>query len=108
MRPDETPKDEQDEVEGKLNAASADAGQESDFDDEDNELVVEDTDDGGAEVDMGEDDEEPDTGFYDNLAFDLPQGLLDSIGLDLCEKIDFDMRSPENADKMYAEGLKRT
>lgn len=103
MDPQLSPEDEQEEPKDEHDSISEDAEGDSD------EFEVEDTEEGGAFVDMGEDEEDlEESGFYDNLAFELPESLLDEIALDLSEKIEYDMRSREMHDKMYAEGIKRT
>lgn len=74
---------------------------------------VEDTDDGGAIVKLGPDDEDAvESEFYDNLltAADVPisQSFLDKLASDLIEAVDLDSESREGRDKQYEEGLRRT
>jgi hypothetical protein len=73
----------------------------------------EDTEDGGAVVDLDEAEEgsEPnaaDSGFYDNLAMTLDQAKLDKIANDLIEKVKFDEAARKKRDERYAEGIRRT
>lgn len=73
---------------------------------------VEDTEDGGANVMM--DDQRPsvavagDNDFYRNLVFDVPEGELDSLALDLLDQFKWDKEARTKKEKQYAEGLKRT
>lgn len=71
---------------------------------------VEDTDDGGAIVALDEDT--PATAdqndFYKNLAADLDQNELNTLALDLIEKIDYDKECRKERDKQQEEAIKRT
>jgi hypothetical protein len=75
---------------------------------------VEETDDGGAIVKIGPDDETQmvESEFYANLleAPDVPisQSFLDKLAGDLIEAVDLDIESREGRDKQYEEGLRRT
>lgn len=72
---------------------------------------VTDTDDGGAIVKLDEKPSEPpvDEGsFYDNLALTLPEHILERLGSELKEKIDYDKECREERDKQQAEAIKRT
>lgn len=74
---------------------------------------IEDTDDGGAIVKIGPDDENAlESAFYDNLLeaqdVPIPQSFLDKLASDLIEAIDLDIESREGRDKQYEEGLRRT
>lgn len=75
---------------------------------------VEDTDDGGAIVKIGPDEEEAavETDFYGNLLeardVSIPQSFLDKLASDLIEAVDADIESREGRDKQYEEGLRRT
>lgn len=102
----------QDDVAATLDARSVNSSSSSNDDDQAPRFTVEDEGvAGGAWLEEeGEEEDLPadETGFYDNLAFELSQGDLDRIGMDLLEKIDYDNQSWEGHDKMYAEGIKRT
>jgi hypothetical protein len=74
---------------------------------------VEDTEDGGAIVKIGpDDDEQADSSFYDNLLLaqdvKIDQTFLDKLATDLIESIDQDIKSREGRDKQYEEGIRRT
>ena len=71
---------------------------------------VEDTDDGGAIVNMDEDVEAPvdESDFYANLADELDQGDLEAITLELIQKIDYDKDSRKERDKQQEEAIRRT
>lgn len=86
------------------------AGEVLDYDEDVSD--VEDTDDGGAIIRMGEpDDAEPNPEFYANLLIDgpdIPQTFLDKLASDLIESVDLDIQSREGRDKQYEEGIRRT
>lgn len=70
---------------------------------------LEEGEEGETIVDMQEDTGPVDEGdFYDNLVFRISEKMLDDIGRDLLEKIDYDKKSREKRDKLYEEGIKRT
>jgi hypothetical protein len=72
---------------------------------------IEETDDGGAIVKLKEPVESApaaETGFYDNLAGEIPGPELDKLALQLKEKIDQDIKDREDRDKQQAEAIKRT
>lgn len=74
---------------------------------------VEDTEDGGAIVKIGPDDESVmESEFYSNLLeaqdVPIPQSFLDKLASDLIEAVDLDIESREGRDKQYEEGLRRT
>lgn len=73
---------------------------------------VEDTDDGGAIVDMGDEGtKEPadEDDFYRNLAEkDLEETDLEQIALELIQKIDYDKDSRKERDKQQEEAIRRT
>lgn len=75
---------------------------------------VEDTEDGGAIVKIGPDDETAmeESEFYVNLVeaqdVPIPQSFLDKLASDLIEAVDLDIESREGRDKQYEEGLRRT
>src|SRR5687767_12786483 len=71
---------------------------------------VEDTEDGGAIVKIGPDDETAavESEFYSNLLeaqdVPIPQSFLDKLASDLIEAVDLDIESREGRDKQYEEG----
>jgi hypothetical protein len=70
---------------------------------------VQDTDDGGAIVTMSQQREvAEEQDFYANIADDIDQNELQSICLELLQKIEYDKKSRERRDKQYEEGLRRT
>lgn len=79
------------------------------FDDEEGE-GVEDTDDGGAIVQMDEDTPTPadESDFYRNLAEELDDTDLDAVALELVQKIDYDKDSRKERDKQQEEAIRRT
>jgi hypothetical protein len=76
------------------------------------EIVITETEDGGAYVDMpGEERNEQlptDTSFYSNLAEVLPDTVRSTIATDLLRRIDDDMEARKKHDEAYEEGIKRT
>jgi hypothetical protein len=67
--------------------------------------------DGSAVVDLTEQDEdgaEKEQEFYANLAEHTNDSELQSIAMDLLDKIDIDKDSRKQRDEKYAEGLRRT
>ena len=70
---------------------------------------VEDTEDGGAIIKMGEDPgEEVNREFYENIVENFPESDLDTLATRLMEDIDRDKKSRERRDKDYEEAIKRT
>ena len=71
---------------------------------------VEDTDDGGAIVQMDEDTPTPadESEFYRNLADDLEDNELEAVALELVTKIDYDKDSRKERDKQQADAIRRT
>jgi len=80
-------------------------GEYIDLDDED--VDVEDTDDGGALVTVG-DRRQRSEDFYANLAEDMPEGELDRLATYFTDLIERDRQSRKRRDEQYAEGLRRT
>lgn len=71
---------------------------------------VEDTDDGGAIVEVEDDVPEPadESDFYRNLADEIDEGTLEQIALELIQKIDYDKDSRKERDKQQEEAIRRT
>lgn len=69
---------------------------------------VEDTDDGGAIVHMGDDTAPEDSDFYANLAEDIPDSELSKLALSLLELLDKDRSARKRRDEQYQEGIRRT
>ncbi len=70
---------------------------------------VEDTDDGGAIVRIGEEEEEAQVkDFYANIAEDFPEHELHKLSSTLFQDIERDKKSREKRDKQYEEAIKRT
>lgn len=70
---------------------------------------VEDTDDGGAIVRIGDEEPEADKkAHFENFAADIPLPELSKIAEELFEKITLDKKAREKRDKLYEEGLRRT
>jgi|688.fasta_scaffold00675_63 chaperonin GroES len=71
---------------------------------------VEDTEDGGAIVRFGEDEEEPEgeREFYMNLAEKLPEGVMDEVAQDFLGLIAKDKEARKKRDEQYEEGIRRT
>jgi hypothetical protein len=74
---------------------------------------VEETEDGGAIVKIGPDDEDAvESEFYDNLLLapdiQIPLSFLTTLASNLIEAVDLDIESREGRDKQYEEGLRRT
>lgn len=69
---------------------------------------VEDTPDGGAIVTMTETSIKEEKEFYRNLAEDCDPRVLQSIALDLLQKIEYDKDARSKRDKQYEEGIRRT
>ena len=71
------------------------------------DVDVEDTDDGGALVTVG-DRRQRSEDFYANLAEDMPEGELDRLATYFTDLIERDRQSRKRRDEQYAEGLRRT
>lgn len=73
---------------------------------------VEYTDDGGAIVKIGDDEEEEDPAllreFYADISTTFPDSELQTLATTLFDDIERDKRSREKRDKQYAEAIKRT
>ena len=71
---------------------------------------VEDTEDGGAIVRFGEEEEEPsgESEFYANLAEKLPEGVMDDVAQDFLDLISKDKEARKKRDEQYEEGIRRT
>ncbi len=70
---------------------------------------VENTDDGGAIVRIGDDvDEEQTREWFDNIAEDIPEVELQKLANRLLEDIDRDKESRKKRDEQYEEAIKRT
>ena len=71
---------------------------------------VEDTEDGGAIVRLGEEEEEPsgESEFYANLAETMPEADMDAVAQDLLGQISKDKEARKKRDEQYEEGLRRT
>lgn len=75
------------------------------------QMDVEDTEDGGADIKMENKSQTPTADankFYDNLAETLPDSYLNGLATDLLEKVLRDKETRSKRDKQYAEGLRRT
>jgi hypothetical protein len=74
------------------------------------ESDVEDTDDGGAIVQMDEDTPTPadESEFYRNLADEIDDNELEAVALELVTKIDYDKDSRKERDTQQAEAIRRT
>jgi len=91
----------------------SDSGDEGSMEDAGSENSdIQDTEDGGAYVDLDEPqpgseyDENPE--FYANLAEKLPESSMDELANDLLDAIDRDKEARSLRDKQYEEGIKRT
>jgi chaperonin GroES len=99
---------DQDENENPSEEAREDLGEMFDLPDE--VLDVEDTEDGGAIVHMGEEESEPlgESEFYANLAETLPEAEMDDVAQDLLGLIARDKEARKKRDEQYEEGIRRT
>jgi hypothetical protein len=68
----------------------------------------EETDDGGAIIKFGSDEEEEEPDFFENLAETIPENELSTLATDLIEFIEGDIESRKPRDDKYSEGIKRT
>ena len=83
-------------------------GEMIELDDEDN-LEVEDTEDGGAIIRLeNSKDEKRHLEHFANIVEEVDQSVLKDIVTDLLEKIERDKEAREKRDKLYEEGLRRT
>jgi hypothetical protein len=75
-------------------------------------LPPEDTDDGGAIIQIHPDKDDSKTAdedeFYRNLVEELDTGQISTLGIDLLEYIERDKDARKDRDDKYAEGIKRT
>ena len=70
---------------------------------------VEDTEDGGAIVRFGEEEEvASESEFYANLAETLPEGDMDAVAQDFLGLISKDKEARKKRDEQYEEGIRRT
>ena len=71
---------------------------------------IEDTEDGGAIVRFGEEEEEPsgESEFYMNLAETLPESVMDDVAQDFLGLISKDKEARKKRDEQYEEGIRRT
>ena len=76
---------------------------------DENDIEVEDTEDGGAIIHMkNEEDEAKHLEHFANIVEEVDQRELDLIVSDLLDKISKDKEAREKRDKQYEEGLRRT
>ena len=76
---------------------------------EDDNIEVEDTDDGGAIIKLqNEEDEQRNSEHFANIVDEVDQGALHDIIEDLLDKVERDKEAREKRDKQYEEGLRRT
>ena len=76
---------------------------------EDENLEVEDTEDGGAVIRLeNEQDERRNAAHFANIVEEVDPDALKAAVTDLLEKIDKDKEAREKRDKQYEEGLRRT
>ncbi len=76
---------------------------------EDENLEVEDTEDGGAVIRIGnEEDLKKNLAHFANIVEEVPQDMLAEATSDMLDKIEKDKQAREKRDKQYEEGLRRT
>lgn len=76
---------------------------------EDDNVEVEDTEDGGAIIKLeNQEDEQRNSAHFANIIDDVDQGALSDIIQDLLDKVERDKEAREKRDKQYEEGLRRT
>lgn len=76
---------------------------------EDDNIEVEDTEDGGAVIRLeNAEDERKQLAHFANIVEEVDQSALKEAVTDLLEKIDKDKEAREKRDKQYEEGLRRT
>lgn len=79
------------------------------FELEDDELEVEDTEDGGAIIRLeNQQDAQQRAAHFANIVEEVDPAELKTATVDLLEKIDKDKEAREKRDKQYEEGLRRT
>ncbi len=70
---------------------------------------VTDTDDGGAIISMGEDENErPDKAWFDNIADTVDDPTKTTLATRLLEDLERDKKARERREKDYEEAIKRT
>ena len=69
---------------------------------------VEDTEDGGAIVRLGEEDAPGDSEFYSNLAEEMPDSELSTLSSRFLDLISKDKEARKKRDEQYEEGIRRT
>ena len=90
-----------------INSPLKEEGETVELEEEASDIV--DTDDGGALVTFGDVEEQIiNEQHFANLAEELDAQLVTKTGLELLDLIEDDVKSREERDKLYAEGLKRT
>jgi hypothetical protein len=76
---------------------------------DDDDLEVEDTEDGGAVIRLeNKEDERKNLAHFANIVDEVESDMLEEAVNDLLEKIDKDKEAREKRDKQYEEGLRRT
>lgn len=76
---------------------------------EDEDVEVEDTEDGGAVIRMKDaQDVKANEEHFANIVEDVDQSALDTIVSDLLDKLEKDKEARSKRDKLYEEGLRRT
>lgn len=75
---------------------------------EDDESDVEDTEDGGAIVKMGDEDDAPSDDFLENLAETLPESDLTKLASTFLDLVNRDKEARAKRDEQYEEGIRRT
>jgi hypothetical protein len=96
-----------DENENELGEAQEELGEMFELPEEISD--VEDTEDGGAIVRFGEEEEAAsESEFYANLAETLPEGDMDAVAQDFLGLISKDKEARKKRDEQYEEGIRRT
>lgn len=96
-----------DENENELGEAQEELGEMFELPEEISD--VEDTEDGGAIVRFGEEEEAvSESEFYANLAETLPEGDMDEVAQDFLGLISKDKEARKKRDEQYEEGIRRT
>lgn len=65
-------------------------------------------DDGTVTFDLGEDNEQEESGHFDNLAETMDETDLSRLATDLLDSIEVDKEARKRRDSQYTEGLRRT